>query len=58
MRFAYGIVITALCVALVIGVQKWCGPVLPALAVELKPLEVRIVASGEVQYQSLARSLI
>lgn len=58
MRFTYGIVITALCVALVIGVQKWRGPVLPALAVELKPLEVRIVASGEVQYQSLARSLI
>lgn len=55
MRFTYGIVITALCVALVIGVQKWRGPVLPALTVELKPLEVRIVASGEVQYQSLAR---
>lgn len=55
MRITYGIIITALCVALVLGVQKWRGPVLPALTVELKPLEVRIVASGEVQYQSLAR---
>lgn len=55
MRTTYGILIAVICLALVIAVQKWRGPVLPALTIELKPLEVRIVASGEVQYQSLAR---
>lgn len=55
MRIIYTIVITVLCAALVVGVQKWRGPVLPALSVELMPLELRIVASGEVRYQSLAR---
>ena len=55
MRIAYGIVVAALCVALLLGVQKWRGPVLPALSVELMPLELRIVASGEVRYQTLAR---
>ena len=55
MRIVYGIIIAALCVALLVGVQKWRGPVLPALTVELMPLELRIVASGEVRYQSLAR---
>ncbi len=55
MRIVYGIVIAALCVALLLGVQKWRGPVLPALSVELMPLELRIVASGEVRYQTLAR---
>ena len=55
MRIIYGIIMVALGVALLVGVQKWRGPVLPALKVELKPLELRIVASGEVRYQSLAR---
>ena len=55
MRIVYGLVIVALCVAAMIGVQKWRGPVLPGLTVELMPLELRIVASGEVRYQSLAR---
>jgi HlyD family secretion protein len=55
MRIVYGIVVAALCVALLLGVQKWRGPVLPALSVELMPLELRIVASGEVRYQTLAR---
>ena len=55
MRIVYGIVIAALCAAVLLGVQKWRGPILPALSVELMPLELRIVASGEVRYQSLAR---
>ena len=55
MRIIYGIVIAAVCAALLLGVQKWRGPVLPALTVEMMPLELRIVASGEVRYQSLAR---
>lgn len=55
MRIIYGIIIAALGVALLVGVQKWRGPVLPAITVELKPLELRIVASGEVRYQTLAR---
>ena len=49
MRIVYGIVIAALCVALLLGVQKWRGPVLPALSVELMPRELRIVARGEVR---------
>lgn len=55
MRSIYGLVVAALCVVVVFGVQKWRGPVLPGLTVELMPLELRIVASGEVRYQSLAR---
>ncbi len=55
MRIIYGLVVAALCVAVVFGVQKWRGPVLPGLTVEFMPLELRIVASGEVRYQSLAR---
>lgn len=55
MRIVYGVVIVALCAAVLVGVQKWRGPILPALTVELMPLELRIVASGEVRYQSLAR---
>ncbi len=55
MRSIYGLVVAALCVAVVFGVQQWRGPVLPGLTVELMPLELRIVASGEVRYQSLAR---
>ena len=55
MRSIYGLVVAALCVAVVFGVQQWRGPVLPGLTVELMSLELRIVASGEVRYQSLAR---
>ena len=55
MRIIYGLVVAALCVVVVFGVQQWRGPVLPGLTVELMPLELRIVASGEVRYQSLAR---
>ena len=55
MRIVYGLVVAELCSAVVFGVQKWRGPVLPGLTVELMPLELRIVASGEVRYQSLAR---
>ena len=55
MRIIYGLVVAALCVAVVFGVQQWRGPVLPGMTVELMPLELRIVASGEVRYQSLAR---
>lgn len=55
MRIVYGVVIAVLCAAVLLGVQKWRGPVLPALTVEVMPLELRIVASGEVRYQSLAR---
>ena len=55
MRILYGIVIAALCGVLLFAVQQWRGPVLPGLKVELLPLELRIVASGEVRYQSLAR---
>lgn len=55
MRIIYGVVVVAVCAAGLLGVQKWRGPVLPALTVELQPLELRIVASGEVRYQSLAR---
>ena len=55
MRIVYGVILAGLCVAALIGVQKWRGPVVPALTVELMPLELRIVASGEVRYQSLAR---
>lgn len=54
MRTVYGIVIATVCIALLVGVQKWRGPVVPGLTVELMPLELRIVASGEVRYQSLA----
>ncbi|WP_417518346.1 efflux RND transporter periplasmic adaptor subunit [Marinobacter sp.] len=54
MRIVYGIVIVAVCVGLAVGVQKWRGPVVPGLKVELMPLELRIVASGEVRYQSVA----
>lgn len=55
MRISYVIIIVMVCVASVMGVQKWRGPILPALTVEMMPLELRIVASGEVRYQSLAR---
>lgn len=55
MRIIYGIIFAAICVASLIGMQKWLGPTLPALTVEMLPLELRIVASGEVRYQSLAR---
>ena len=55
MRILYGVVIAAMCAALLFAVQQWRGPVLPALTVEMLPLELRIVASGEVRYQSLAR---
>ena len=55
MRIIYGIVIAVLCAVLLVGVQKWRGPIVPALTVEMMPLELRIVASGEVRYQSLAR---
>lgn len=55
MRIVYGVVIAVVCAVLLVGVQKWRGPILPALTVELMPLELRIVASGEVRYQSLAR---
>lgn len=54
MRIVYGMVIAAVCIALLVGVQKWRGPVVPGLTVEFMPLELRIVASGEVRYQSLA----
>lgn len=54
MRIIYGIIIVMVCVASAIGVQKWRGPILPGLTVEMMPLELRIVASGEVRYQSLA----
>ena len=55
MRIVSGIVIAGLCIAAVVGVQKWRGPVVPALTIEPMPLELRIVASGEVRYQTLAR---
>jgi HlyD family secretion protein len=55
MRIIYGIIIVAICIASILGMQKWLGPALPALTVELLPLELRIVSSGEVRYQSLAR---
>ncbi|WP_158972481.1 efflux RND transporter periplasmic adaptor subunit [Paraglaciecola sp. L3A3] len=55
MRIIYGIVIVSICIASFIGIQKWRGPILPAINVEMLPLELRIVASGEVRYQSLAR---
>lgn len=55
MRIIYGIIIAALSAALLIGVPKWRGPIVPALTVELLPLELRIVASGEVRYQTLAK---
>jgi len=55
MRIVYGIIIIVAVIASFMGIQKWLGPVLPALSVEMLPLELRIVASGEVRYQSLAR---
>ena len=55
MRIIYGLIFAVICVAAIIGVQKWRGPTIPALTVEMLPLELRIVASGEVRYQSLAR---
>ena len=55
MRIVYGIAVAVVCALLLVGVQKWRGPILPALTVEVMPLELRIVASGEVRYQSLAR---
>ena len=55
MRIVSGIVIAGLCIATVVGVQKWRGPVVPALTIEPMPLELRIVASGEVRYHTLAR---
>ncbi len=54
MRIVYGIVIATVCIALLVGEQKWRGPVVPGLKVEMLPLELRIVASGDVRYQSLA----
>ena len=55
MRIVYGMVIAVLAAALLIGVPKWRGPLVPALSVTMQPLELRIVASGEVRYQTLAR---
>lgn len=54
MRIIYGVVIAVLAAALLIGIPKWRGPVVPALSVVMQPLELRIVASGEVRYQTLA----
>lgn len=55
MRIVYRILIALMCIGLWLGVQQWRGPELAALTVELKPLELRIVASGEVRSQMLAR---
>ena len=55
MRIIYGVIVAVVCALLLVCVQKWRGPILPALTVEVMPLELRIVASGEVRYQSLAR---
>lgn len=55
MRIIFGLIIVTACITSFVGIQKWRGPVSPALTVELMPLELRIVASGEVRYQSLAR---
>ena len=55
MRIIYWLIFAVICVAAILGVQKWRGPIIPALTVEMLPLELRIVASGEVRYQSLAR---
>lgn len=55
MRIIVGLIIVAACITSYVGIQKWRGPVSSALTVELMPLELRIVASGEVRYQSLAR---
>lgn len=55
MRLILGIIFIVLCATLLVGVQKWRGPILPALTVKMLPLELRIVASGEVRSQSLAR---
>ncbi|MGO3355611.1 MAG: efflux RND transporter periplasmic adaptor subunit [Oceanisphaera sp.] len=55
MRTRYKIVIVIGALLLWFGIQQWRGPELAGLTVELKPLELRIVASGEVRYQSLAR---
>ena len=35
--------------------SQWRGPVLLAQKIKYMPLELRIVASGEVRYQSVAR---
>src|SRR5690554_812851 len=55
MRIIYGILIVAVCLAVFIGVSQWRGPVLVAQKIKYMPLELRIVASGEVRYQSVAR---
>lgn len=55
MRIVYGVAIATVFVTVLVGIQKWRGPVVPGLTVEILPLELRIVASGEVRYQSLAR---
>ncbi|MBO1518308.1 efflux RND transporter periplasmic adaptor subunit [Oceanisphaera pacifica] len=55
MRIIYKVVMVIAALVLWFAVQQWRGPELAALTVELKPLELRIVASGEVRYQSLAR---
>lgn len=54
MRVLYGTFLVVLCAALFIGWQKWRGPILPAIKVTMLPLELRLVASGEVRSQSLA----
>lgn len=55
MRIIYGIIIVVLCAVALLVVEQWRGPELPGLTVKMLPLELRIVASGEVRYQTLAR---
>jgi HlyD family secretion protein len=55
MRIFFGMVMVAVCITSFVSIQKWRGPISSALSVEFMPLELRIVASGEVRYQSLAR---
>lgn len=50
MRIIYSVVIVVVFAVLLVGIPKWLGPVLPALTIKLMPLELRIVASGEVRY--------
>ncbi len=49
------VVVLAVMALLLLAWRQWQGPLLPAYQVESRPLVQRVVASGEVSSQSLAR---
>ncbi len=55
LRPAFLLFLLPLALLLWLGWRAWQGPLLPGYRLEMRPLVQRVVASGEVSSQSLAR---